>query len=141
MTAVLVLALLRAEPSVSDLEAQLRSFETNRPAIEEGRARAWTLRLSAGAGYLLTAASVLWALVEQVRLTAAPAAPLGGLPYPAPVPPLAMVVVACVLASISVALHVSARALDERLNKEEGDLDEAERPVRRQLAEARDEAP
>jgi hypothetical protein len=137
----LVVMMLAAEPSVAALEANLRSLETNRVPIELGRQRAWGLRIGAGAGYVMTAASGLWAVIEAVRLNAPAAEPLGGAPYPPPVPPLAMVVVACVFVSIAIALHGSAHALDAQLDSEESMLEEAERPVRRLLHELKDTTP
>jgi hypothetical protein len=122
------------------LRAQLELLEERRPPIEEAQARASTLRIGAAAGYGLATLGVAWAVIELALSTQKPSAPLTGIPYTIKVPTALMFSLAGVLLVAGVALHITAHVIDSAAEKKEDALDAEERPIRRDLAEARDRA-
>jgi hypothetical protein len=142
------LALLVAVPAQAganltpspELEAKLASLEERRDAIESRRTHAWQLRLSAGIGYALCAATVAWAIVEVIVMSKVPIVPLGGVPS-VPISPTALSIIAGGIGAAAIALHVVAGVLDSSANAEEEALDDDERPVRKDLSQSRDAVP
>ncbi len=98
------------------------------------------MRITAGAGYGLAVIGVAWAVIELALSTQKPSAPLTGIPYTIKVPTALMFSISGVLLAAAIALHVTAHIIDSAAAKQEDALDAEERPILRDLGEARDRA-
>lgn len=99
---LLLSSLARAQPVLTpSTEMEQRMFE-----LEQQRARAFGLRLSAGIGYGLALVCAAWMVAELVASESSKdLGPLGGRRYAIVVPTLAMIVGAVVFLGIGGTLH------------------------------------